>query len=65
MGYPDPGRPAPVDLRGHLALRAVGSGVEEGKVTASAWCTLCGDSPFFSHRGGDVGRQVGFLGVLS
>ena len=26
-------------------------------------CTRCGDSPFFSHRGGRAERQVAFLGV--
>jgi len=63
LGFPDPGGPTPVDLRGHLASRAVSQGVGEERVTLSGWCTLCGGSPFFSHRRGDSGRQVGFLGI--
>jgi YfiH family protein len=63
MGLPDPGSPRPVDLRGHLASRGVASGVGPGRMTQSAWCTLCGDSPFYSHRRGESGRQVGFLGI--
>ena len=63
LGLPEPGEPSPVDLRGHLASRAVAAGVGEGRITESAWCTLCEGSPFFSHRRGDGGRQVGFLGI--
>ncbi len=54
---------SPVDLRQFLEGRAIDLGVAELKVTRSAWCTLCGDSPFFSHRRGDRARQVGFLGI--
>lgn len=64
LGLPEPGGPNPVDLRGHLASRAVAAGVGEARITESAWCTLCGGSPFFSHRRGDPGRQVGFLGII-
>ena len=63
MGLPDPGGPKPVDIRGHLSEKALEMGIQEERLTQSAWCTLCGDSPFFSHRRGDVGRQVGFLGI--
>jgi len=63
LGLPEPGEPSPVDLRGHLASRAIAAGVGEGRITESAWCTLCEGSPFFSHRRGDSGRQVGFLGI--
>jgi hypothetical protein len=63
LGLPEPGEPSPVDLRSHLASRAVAAGVGEGRITESAWCTLCGGSPFFSHRRGDSGRQAGFLGI--
>lgn len=63
MGLPDPGRPLPVDLRGHLAHRGVAVGIDPGRITESAWCTLCDDSPFFSHRRGEGGRQVSFLGI--
>jgi len=63
LGLPMPKGPKPVDLRGQLASRALGLGVEGDRVTESAWCTLCGGSPFYSHRRGDSGRQVGFLGI--
>jgi YfiH family protein len=63
LGLPPVPGPTPVDLRGFLAGRAVDLGAVETKVTRSAWCTLCADSPFFSHRRGDKGRQVGFIGI--
>ncbi len=63
LGLPDPGEPTPVDIRGHLAARALEMGVLESGLSQSAWCTLCEGSPFFSHRRGDAARQVGFLGV--
>jgi YfiH family protein len=63
LGFPDPGEPTPVDLRASLASRAVELGVAEARVTQSGWCTLCEGSPFFSHRRGDLARQVGFLGI--
>ena len=63
LGLPDPGEATPVDLRGVLASRALALGVEEDGITSSAFCTRCGDSPFFSHRGGDSERQIGFLGL--
>lgn len=63
LGLPPVAGPGPVDLRLILAARAVELGAAETKVTRSAWCTLCGDSPFFSHRRGDQARQVGFLGI--
>ena len=63
LGLPEPGEPSPVDLRGHLTSRAMAAGIGEGRITESAWCTLCEGSPFFSHRRGESGRQVGFLGI--
>ena len=63
LGMPPPHGPTPVDLRGALGVRAVARGVPEAHVTISGHCTLCGDPDFFSHRGGDGQRQVGFLGV--
>ena len=63
LGLKDPGRPEPVDLRNRLASRAAASGVPPGQITQSTWCTLCGESPFFSHRRGEAGRQVGFMGL--
>ena len=63
LGLPEPGAPAPVDLRAALAHRAVAAGVAAGSISVSAHCTLCGDAGLFSHRRGDRARQVGYLGV--
>lgn len=63
LGLPEPGAPAPVDLRAVLAHRAVAAGVGVGNISVSAHCTRCGDSGLFSHRRGDRARQVGYLGV--
>lgn len=63
LGLPEPEEPTPVDLRGVLARRAVAAGLDGSRITRSGHCTRCGPSTFFSHRGGDSGRQVGFIGV--
>lgn len=63
LGQPDPGKPAPVDLRGLLAARAIVAGMDSVNITRSAYCTLCGEAPLFSHRRGDAERQVGYLGI--
>ena len=63
LGLPVPPAPEPVDLRRILAARARRAGISHEKVSRSAWCTLCGDSPFFSHRAGDSERQLAFLGI--
>lgn len=55
--------PQNVDLRGVLAQRALDQGVPARNISRSAWCTRCDRSRFFSHRGGDAGRQAGFLGL--
>ena len=52
-------RPTPLDLRGILAEQATAGGV--AAVTVSPFCTLCHQGRFFSHRGGDLGRQLGVL----
>ena len=57
----DPGRHVTVDLRQLIARRARSLGVSE--VTASPYCTRCDNDRFFSHRAGDVGRQLGVLFV--
>lgn len=62
VGLEAPRSPSPLDLRAVLALRAVAAGVPERQITLSAHCTRCGVG-FFSHRGGDRARQVGFLGI--
>jgi YfiH family protein len=54
-------RPTPIDLRGILASQASTRGVKQ--IAVSALCTRCHRDRFFSHRGGDTGRQVGVLVV--
>jgi len=61
LGLPDPGGPATLDLRRHLAERAEKLGVPGSQVGVSDLC-VHDDSRFFSHRGGDSGRQVALLG---
>lgn len=51
--------PAPVDLRAVLTAQAESLGIRE--ISSSPSCTRCGDSPFFSHRGGHSGRQLAVL----
>jgi len=63
LGLARPSGPAPIDLRAVLAARARAAGVEAAKLTASEHCARCGGGRFFSHRGGDTGRQVAFLGI--
>ncbi|MBI4539141.1 MAG: laccase domain-containing protein [Gemmatimonadetes bacterium] len=63
LGFPIPARPAPVDLRALLVERAIALGVRRDRLSVSAHCTKCGDSPFFSHRGGRAERQMGVLGI--
>ncbi len=48
--------PRTVDMRGLLADQARAAGVR--RIERSAWCTRCDSDLFFSHRGGDSGRQV-------
>jgi hypothetical protein len=61
LGLEAPAGPAPVDLREVLAERAVAAGVGPERLTVSRRCTRC-DPLLFSHRGGDRGRQISFLG---
>ena len=61
LGLPDPGGPATLDLRAHLARRAEAAGVPREQVAVSGLC-VHDDPRFFSHRGGDGGRQVALLG---
>ena len=64
LGLMPPPVNQPVDLRAVLATQALALGVEQSDITTSAWCTRCGDSPFFSHRAGHAGRQLGVIGTL-
>jgi polyphenol oxidase len=59
----DAGERTHIDLRGHLAERAMRLGVAADRISISAWCTRCGDSPFYSHRAGCAERQVAVLGM--
>lgn len=52
--------PRPIDVRGVLHERLKALGVRN--VTVSDLCTLCDRALFFSHRGGDAGRQVAVIG---
>lgn len=63
LGRPRPDAPSPIDLRSVLAERAVAAGVEGDHVSVSELCTRCEHDLLFSHRGGDSGRQVAYLGV--
>ncbi len=63
LGLPDPGEPRPVDLQEVLCERATSLGVAPERCSRSEICTKCGEADLFSHRGGDLGRQVAFLGL--
>ncbi len=63
LGLPVPAGPTPVDLRAELARRAVAIGISGARITRSSRCTREEGEAFFSHRGGDAGRQVAFLGI--
>lgn len=47
-----------LDLREVIAAHARQAGAN---VSISQWCTRCNNERFYSHRAGDVGRQVGVL----
>jgi copper oxidase (laccase) domain-containing protein len=54
-----------VDLRSVLAGRALSLGIAAERITCSVHCTRCGPAPLYSHRAGQQGRQMGFLGIRS
>jgi YfiH family protein len=54
-----PARATAVDLRALIADHARAAGVRH--VSVSPACTRCHNDRFFSHRAGDVGRQLGVL----
>jgi purine-nucleoside/S-methyl-5'-thioadenosine phosphorylase / adenosine deaminase len=56
-------RPTRIDLRAVLADQARAAGVRV--IATSPWCTRCDNELFFSHRAGDVGRQVAALIALA
>jgi polyphenol oxidase len=55
----NPGKPTTVDLRALIADHARAMGVRE--ITTSPSCTRCDNDRFFSHRAGDLGRQLGVM----
>jgi YfiH family protein len=55
----DPRGPRTVDLRALIADHARARGVRH--ITSSPMCTRCNNDRFFSHRGGDSGRQIGVM----
>jgi YfiH family protein len=63
LGQSVPRGARPIDLRGVLAHRALAAGIDPHRLTVSSHCTRCTESGLFSHRGGDLGRQVGYIGV--
>jgi len=65
LGVAPAPEPAPIDLRAVLAERAAARGVRAERVTVSEHCTRCdeGGASFFSHRRGEGGRHVAFLGL--
>lgn len=48
-----------IDLRALIAEHARLGAVSA--ITTSEWCTRCHNARFFSHRAGDVGRQVAVI----
>lgn len=52
-------RPTPVDLRSIIAGNARAAGLS--RISISQWCTRCHNDRFYSHRCGDVGRQLGVI----
>jgi YfiH family protein len=65
FGFASAGARGHLDLRLELARRARAAGVRT--VTVSPWCAAHDRHLFFSHRasGGDRGRMVAYLGLLS
>lgn len=52
-----------LDVRGVLAEQAFQLGVRH--IDVSHWCTRCGNGRFYSHRGGDAGRQLGIIALAA
>jgi polyphenol oxidase len=52
-----------VDLRAVLVVRALAAGIPAAHMSVSSACTRCGESPFYSHRGGCAERQVAVLAI--
>jgi YfiH family protein len=63
MGLTPPPEATPIDLRAILARRGVWEGIPMESISRSAFCTMCENDRFYSHRCGDGERQIGFLGI--
>lgn len=63
LGLAVPPVNACVNLREVLYEQCIAAGVSSERMTMSAWCTRCNDSPFYSHRGGHPERQVAVIGI--
>ena len=63
LGLDPPLGPTPVNLRALLGGQARESGIRKSQISTSEECTLCGEEDFFSHRNGDMGRQVALIGI--
>tara|TARA_B110000014_G_scaffold240978_1_gene209464 strand:+ start:295 stop:861 length:567 start_codon:yes stop_codon:yes gene_type:complete len=63
LGQPIPLQPSPIDLRRVLAQKADNAGISPTNITSSDHCTRCTESALFSHRSGDMGRQVSYIGL--
>lgn len=50
-----------LDVRAVLVAQAEARGVRD--LTVSSYCTRCDRDRFFSHRGGDEGRQLGIIAL--
>ena len=63
LGRPALPRSSSIDLRGILAQQAVKAGIHTENISVSTHCTRCTQSDLFSHRAGDRGRQVSYIGL--
>lgn len=63
LGLPVPARNTPVDVRAVVARRAAEAGIPDHQISVSSLCTKCSEGLFYSHRGGDRGRQMGVIAV--
>ena len=63
LALPIPLRPRPINLREILTEQAAKAGIPLANITVSEHCTRCTESDLFSHRGGDRGRQVSYIGL--
>ncbi len=63
LGLEVPSGPQGIDLRRHLAQRAIANEITVESISISSHCTRCGGVRLFSHRGGHRQRQAAFLGV--